>query len=172
MLCRRPRFCRATAPSRFGRRWSSATDRHSKTICWPSGLQTEIEKIARLIGLCYRIAAENVILQDTGERPMHTGIGGVTPAALPEVGRNVIKLPPGNGHFVAVGRINRDRTLVGCVTYDVVAIRIDVHLVAGEHAKLRDHSRRGLHFPRRRRRVIILLQWLAKRRHADRLELG
>ena len=63
---------------------------------------------------------------------MHTAIGGVTPAALPEVGRNVIKLPPGNGHFVAVGRINRDRALVGRVTYDIVAIGIDVHLIADE----------------------------------------
>ncbi len=91
---------------------------------------------------------------------MHAGIGCVTPAALPEVGSNVIKLPPGNGHFVAVGRVNRDRALVGCVTYDVVAIRIDVHLVADEAGIRRDHSRRGLHSPRRRRRVAVPLQWL------------
>ena len=143
-----------------------------KRLCWPGGLQAEIKKLPGLIGVCYRIAAEDVILQDTGKCPMHAGIGCVSPAALPEVGSNVIKLPPGNGHFVAVGRVNRDRALVRSITYDIVAIRIDVHLVADEAGIRRDHPRRGLHFPRRRWRVVVPLQWLPKRRHADRRELG
>jgi hypothetical protein len=37
---------------------------------------------------------------------------------------------------------------------------------------LRDHSWRSLHFLRGSRRVIVFLQWLAKRRHTDRRELG
>jgi len=143
-----------------------------KRLVWPGGLQTEIKKLPGLIGVCYGIAAEDVILQDTWKCPCNAGIGCITPAALPEVGSNVIKLPPGNGHFVAVGRVNRDRALVGCVTYDVVAIRIDVHLVADEAGIRRDHSPRGLHFSRRRRRVVGCFQVPIQRRHPHRRNLS
>src|SRR4029077_16486385 len=99
---------------------------------------------------------------------MHAGIGCVTPAALPEVGSNVIKLPPGNGHFVAICGINRNSALVRSVANDVLAILIDVHLITGEQAEWRNHSWRSIHFPRGSRRVIILLQWLRLRRAPPR----
>src|SRR5205823_14671388 len=35
------------------------------------GLKAQIEKISRLIRLCYRVAAEDVILQNTGKRPVY-----------------------------------------------------------------------------------------------------
>ena len=77
-----------------------------KRLIWPGRLQTEIEESACLIGLCYRVAAENVVLQDPGKGPCDAGIGRVTPATLPEVGSNVVKLPPGYCHLVAVCGVN------------------------------------------------------------------
>ena len=77
-----------------------------KRLCWPGGLKAEIEESACLIGLCYRVAAENVVLQDPGKGPCDAGVGRVTPATLPKVGRNVVKLPPGYCHLVAVCGVN------------------------------------------------------------------
>jgi hypothetical protein len=103
-------------------------------------LQAEIKKLTDLIGLCYRIAAEDIVLQDAGECPMHAAIGGVTPATLPEVRGNIVELPPGDCHPVRVRWVNGNRTFVSSVANDVLAILIDVDLVTGEHAELRDHS--------------------------------
>ena len=63
---------------------------------------------------------------------MNPAIRCVTPAALPEVGIHTVELPPSNRNFVAVGRINRDRRFVCCVADDVVAIGVDICLVAYE----------------------------------------
>jgi len=104
-------------------------------------LQAEIKKLTDLIGLCYRIAAEHVVLQDAGKCPMHAGIGGITPATLPEVRGDIVELPPANCHLVAIGRINRNRALVRSIANNVLAILIDVDLVTCEHAKHRNHSR-------------------------------
>ncbi len=136
------------------------------------GLEAEIEKLPDLVRLCHRIAAEDVILQNTRERPMNAAIRRVTPPALSKVRGNVIELSPGDCHLVAICGINRNRALVRSVANDVLAILIDVDLVTGEHAELRDHSWGSLHFRGGSRRIIILLQWLAKRRHADRRKLG
>ena len=121
-------------------------------------LETEIEEIAHLIGLCHRVAAEHVILQNTRERPMHAAIGGITPAALPEVGQYAVKLSPGDCHLVPIGRINGNRALVSGVAEDIVAILINVDLETDERAELRDHSRRSLYLPWWRRRVIVKFQ--------------
>ena len=106
-----------------------------------SRLKAEIEKISRFIRLCHRVAAENVILQNTGKRPRDAGISGITPASLPEVGANVIELAPGDHHFIAIRRIDSNRRLVRSIAKDIVAIRIDVCLETGEHAELRNHAR-------------------------------
>ena len=135
-------------------------------------LKTEIEKIPDLVGFCYRVAAEDVVLQDTGEGPVYAGISGITPAALAEVGSHVIKLSPGDCHPTVVGWINRNHAFVGRVADDVVAILINVSLIANEAGIRRDHSRRGLNFARRRRRVIVLLQRLVQGRHSDWRQLG
>ena len=111
-------------------------------------LETEIEKLPYLIGLCHRVAAEDVVFQDTGEGPGCAAVGRVTPAALPEVGGNVVELSPGDCHLVAVCGVNRDRALVRGVADDILAIRIDVDLETGERTELRDHSRRSLYLPR------------------------
>ena len=58
------------------------------------------------------------------------------------------------------------------VPNDVLVIRIDVNLIAGKHAKLRNHPWRGLYLSRRRGRVIISLVMLGKRHPAHRGELS
>ena len=72
---------------------------------------------------------------------MEAAIGGVTPAALPEVRRNIVKLSPTNCHPAAVCWINCDRALVSSIANDVIPICINVYLIAGEDAMRRDHSR-------------------------------
>ena len=68
--------------------------------------QAEIKESAGLIGVGYRVAAEDIVLQDAGERPMHARIGAVAVAGLPEVGCVSVKLPPTDGYFVAVGWVD------------------------------------------------------------------
>ncbi len=91
---------------------------------------------------------------------MDSAISGITPAALPEVRRNIVKLSPTNCHPAAIGRVNRDGTFVRGVTDDVIAICVDVRLVANEDAMRRDHSRRGLEPVDVRRRIVVFFQWL------------
>jgi hypothetical protein len=71
---------------------------------------------------------------------MNAAIGRVTPPALSKVGGNVVELSPGDCHLVAICGINRNSALVRSVANNVLAILIDVDLVTGEHAELRDHS--------------------------------
>ena len=75
-------------------------------------LETEIEKFPVSSRLCHRVAAEDVIFQNTGERPRRSAVGRISPAGLPEVGVNAIELPPGDHHLVAIRRINRNGRLV------------------------------------------------------------
>ena len=91
--------------------------------------------------MCHRVATKDAVFQHAGKRPVHAGIGGITPAGLPEVGVNAIELPPGDHHFVAIRRIDSNRRLIRSVAKDIVASRIDVCLVTGEHAELRNHAR-------------------------------
>ena len=123
-------------------------------------LETQVEKLPDLIGVCHRVAAENAVFQNTGECPVYAAIAGITPAALPEVGVNVIKLPPRDCHLVPVGRINGNHALVRRIADDVLAILIDVDLETHERAELRDHSRRSLYLPWWRRRIIVKFQRL------------
>src|SRR6266542_740952 len=133
------------------------------------GLEAEIKEVACLIRLSHWVAAKNVILQNTGERPSYAGIGGITPARLTEIGVYAVELPPGDYHLVAIRRVDRNRRLVRGVAGEVVATCIDVCLEAGEHAELRDHARRGLYFPRRPRRHILgCFKWLVQRQPAHR----
>ena len=91
---------------------------------------------------------------------MDAPVRGIPIAALPEVRRNTVKLSPTNRHPAAIGRVNRDRTFVSGVTDDVIAICIDVHLVADERTMWRDHSWRGLQPVDVRRGVVVFFQWL------------
>ena len=113
--------------------------------------KTEIEEPSCFIRVGYRVAAEHVVFQNARERPVNAAIGCITPAALPEVGCVAVKLPPTDGYFVAVGRVDRNRRLVRGVAYNVVPLRIDVHLIADEYAVGGDHSRRALQPVRARR---------------------
>jgi hypothetical protein len=101
-----------------------------------------IEKRSYLVCAQNRIAPENARLQHPRKRPVNPAIGCVTPAALPEVRRITVKLPPTDCHFVAVGRVDRYRGFVCRVANNVVALRINICLIACEKTKLRDHSRR------------------------------
>ena len=101
-----------------------------------------IEKRPYLVCTQNRIAAENARLQHPGKRPVNPTVRGITPAALPEAGAHRIELPPTDRHFVAVSRIDRYRGFVCRVANDVVALRINIRLIACEQTKLRDHSRR------------------------------
>jgi hypothetical protein len=122
--------------------------------------EAEIEKTTYLIGVQHRIAAKDIIFQDTGKRPRRAAIRRVSIAGLPEVGLYAIELPPTDCHFAPVRWINCNRRLVGSVADDVVAIGVDVYLKAGEGAEPRDHSRQSLYFPRTSRRVVVFFEWL------------
>src|SRR6266513_5046744 len=103
---------------------------------------------------------------------MHAGIGSITPSSLAEIGVNAIELPPGDHHLVAIRWIHGNGRLIRSVAEDVVALGIDVRLEAGEHAELRDHARRSLYFPMRRRRHVIFFERLMERRLADGRQLS
>src|SRR5262249_15443322 len=120
--------------------------------------KTEVEEGAHLIGVGYWIAPKDVVFQNPRKRPCCTGIGGVSPAALPKVGQYTVKLSPSNCHLAGVCRINRDRTFVSRITDNVIPICIDVRLVADENAMRRDHSWRSLESIDIRWRVIVFFQ--------------
>jgi len=134
-------------------------------------LETKIEKFSRLIAVRHRIAAKNIIFQDAWERPVYAAIGGITPTGLPEVGLNTVELSPADHHLVEICRINRNRGLVRSIPEDIIAIRIDIRLVTGEHAEWRDHSRRSLYRSRRSGWVIVFLERLSERRLANGRDL-
>jgi len=90
-----------------------------------------------------RVAAKDVVLQNAGESPRSPAIAGVCPARLPEVGSNTVKLAPADGHAVVIGRIDANGRFVRGVISNVVAVGIDVDLVTGEGAELRDHPGGG-----------------------------
>src|SRR6266853_892484 len=95
-------------------------------------LEAQIEKLPDLIGICHRVAAEDVILQNTGERPSGATVGRESPAGLPEVGGNVVELSPGDCHLAAVRGVNGNRALIRGVSEDILPTRIDIHLVTDE----------------------------------------
>src|SRR5262249_19721772 len=98
---------------------------------------------------------------------VHAGVGGIAPAALPEVRVNIIELPPSDHHFVAIRRIDSNRRLVRSVAKNIISVRINVCLETGEHAKLRNHAWRSLHFPRRRRWHVVFFERLLEWRLVD-----
>ena len=110
--------------------------------------KAEIEKTPCVIGVQDRVAAEDVVLENAGEGPGRAAIAGVSIAGLPEVGSNAVELPPTDYHPVVVCWVDGDRWLVRGVAGDVLAARIDVNLITGEGAVLRDHSRRNLYSPK------------------------
>src|SRR5262249_50806913 len=103
---------------------------------------------------------------------MHAAVDAITPAALTEVGTHIVKLSPGDRHSIAVGWVNRDYALVSCVANDVVAILINISLIANEASIRRNHPRRGLNFPRNRRRVFVFFQRLIYRWRKRGRQLG
>ena len=90
------------------------------------------------------VAAKDIVFQDAGKSPGGPGITGVCPARLSKIGSNTVKLPPSDGHAVVIGRIHANGRFVRGIVGDVIAVRIDVYLVAGEGAELRDHPGGGL----------------------------
>jgi len=94
---------------------------------------------------------------------VNPAIRRVAPAALPEVGTDRIELPPTDRHFVAVGRIDRYRGFVCRVANNVVALGVNVRLIAREQTKLRDHLRRFFQSENVRWRHIVrflVLLWV------------
>ena len=85
-----------------------------------------------IIGVQHRIAAEDVVFQNFGKGPRRAAINSITPAALPEVRVNRVKLPPTDCYLIAVRWVNGNRRLVCGVGEDVLTICIDIHLKAGE----------------------------------------
>src|SRR5206468_3424006 len=94
--------------------------------------------------------------------PGETGVRTVAIAGLTEVGRPSIKLPPADGDFVPVCRVNRNRRLICGIADDVVPIRIDVGLVTSEDTIGRDHPGRSVQLVKawRRGRHLIFLERL------------
>ena len=103
---------------------------------------------------------------------MNAAVGGVTPAALSEIGGHVVELPPADRHVVEICRINRDYALVRSIADNVLPIGIDVCLITREHAELRDHSWRRFDLSRRRGRIIIFFDVLSERHSAHGRQLG
>ena len=89
------------------------------------------------------VAAKDVVLQDAGKSPCGPAITRVCPARLPEIGSNTIKLPPSDDHAVVIGRIHANGRFVRGIISNVIAVGIDVYLVAGEGAELRNHPGGG-----------------------------
>src|SRR5947208_17056731 len=110
------------------------------------------------------VAAENVVLEDAGESPGCAAIRGISPAGLPEVGRNAVELPKSDCHLAGVCWVNGDGRLVRGVADDIHAVRIDIHLVAREGVVLRDHPRRNRGGPQweRSRRIVVFFEWLRR----------
>ena len=119
--------------------------------------QAEVEKGPGLIRVQHWVAAEHARLQDTRKGPRDAAISGVSPAALPEVGRVGVKLSPAYGHSAGVGWIHCDRGFVSGVPDDVLVVRINVHLIADEAAIRGDHSRRSIQPVNIARWVIVFL---------------
>lgn len=123
--------------------------------------KAKVKEGSGLVRVGDRIAAKNSRFQNPGKGPVDASVRSIPPAALPEVRRYIVKLSPTNRHPAAIGRVNRDRTFVSGVTDDVIAICVDVHLVADERTMWRDHSWRGLQpVDVRSRRVVVFFQWL------------
>src|SRR4051812_43068845 len=100
--------------------------------------EAAVKETPRRIAGEHGVAAE-VIAKHTGERPGRATIAGVAIAGLPEIRANVVELSPADAHLVAVCWIHRNRWLVRRVLGDVLAVAVNVHLVTGKGAVLRDH---------------------------------
>ena len=124
--------------------------------------QAEIEEISGVVRIQYRITAEDIVLQNTRKSPVKASVGRIAITCLTEVGSVGIKLPPTYGDLVTIRRIDCNRRLVRGVTYDVVATRVDIYLIANKDTVRRDHSWRGVQSvgPQRRRRHPIFFQRL------------
>jgi len=103
--------------------------------------KAEIEKTAGIIATQDRVAAEDVVFENAGERPGHTPIGGVSIAALPEVGSNAVELSPTDHDPVVICWVDRDGTLISRVAHNVLAVAVNINLSTRERTFLRDHSR-------------------------------
>src|SRR5215510_11221655 len=90
-----------------------------------------------------RVAAKDVVFQDAGESPGRPAITSVCPPRLSEIGSNTVELAPADGHAVVIGRIHANGRFIRGVISNVVAVGIDVCLVTGEGAELRDHPGAG-----------------------------
>src|SRR6266446_8905481 len=101
--------------------------------------QAEIEERPCLVGVQDWVAAEHVIFQYTWKCPVDAAISRESPAALPEVRLNAIKLPPADCNPAAIARIHGNRRLVRSVAENVVSIRIDIDLIADEAPIRRNH---------------------------------
>src|SRR6185437_15490302 len=101
--------------------------------------QTEVKKMTGIICAQDRVAAKDVVFQDAGEGPRGPAIIGVCPARLSEIGSNTVELPPSDRHAVVIGGIHANGGFVRSIISDVIAVGIDVDLVAGEGSELRDH---------------------------------
>src|SRR5262249_49905769 len=82
--------------------------------------------------------------------PGQAAVGGVSDTGLSKGGLDGVELTPTDRHPARVGGIDGDRRLVGGVAEDVGAVRIDVHLNAGEAAERDDRRRRRAVRDRRR----------------------
>ena len=96
-----------------------------------------------IIGGQDRVAAKDVVLQNAGESPRSPAITGVGPARLSKIGSNTVKLAPADSHAVVIGGIHANGRFVCGIISNVVAVGIDVDLVTGEGAELRDHPAGG-----------------------------
>lgn len=97
------------------------------------------------IGVQDRVATKNIALENAERNPRRAAIDCVRESSLAKIGRHAVELPPTNTHFVSVRRVDANRRLICGIANNVVAIRINVDLIARVRTELRDQSGRRLH---------------------------
>ena len=124
--------------------------------------KAEIIKTSRVIGGQNWVAAEDVVLENAGERPGRAAVAGISKTALPEIGSNAVELPPTDYFPAAVCWVYGDRRLVRGIAGDIHAARIDVNLKTYKQVLRHDHSRRNPYSPQGGWgwRVVVFFEWL------------
>src|SRR4051794_30170560 len=120
--------------------------------------------MADIVRRQHRIAPEDVALQYSWKRPGDAAVRRKAPARLTKIRCNAVELPPADCHLVSVCRIHRNRWFVGCVAGNVVSVLVNIDLITGEGAVLRDHGIRAPVPPDEHRRIALPFEWLSKKR--------
>jgi hypothetical protein len=100
--------------------------------------------MAGVIGVQNRIAAKSVVLENPSRNPRPAAIDRMRESSLAKIRSDTIELPPTDTHFVSVRRIDANGRFICGVANNVIAVHINIDLIARVRTELRDQSgRRG-----------------------------